>query len=129
MADEERELRPFSEWLGIQRKGKLAEELATALADVNRAVIDTGKPGSLTLTIKVKSAGDEVSVIVTDEVKAKLPEHDRGQSIFFVDEDGNAHRSQQTFEDLHPSTQPPLAAVREINPAATEVDAETGEVR
>ncbi len=120
--DDDRELKPFADWLAIQRKGTLASELALTLADLNRAVLATGKPGTITLTIKVKPAGDDVSVQVTDEVKAKLPEHDRGQSIFFVDDHGNPHRSQQVLDEVVPA--PRLA----IAPGGTAADTQTGEV-
>lgn len=120
--DDERELQPFANWLAIQRKGTLANELAEGLADLNTAVLATGKPGTITLTIKVKPTGDEVSVTVYDEVKVKLPEHDRGQSIFFVDEHGNPHRSQQVLDEVLPS--PRLS----IAPGGTTADPQTGEV-
>lgn len=119
--EDERQIKPFADWLALQRKGTLAGELATGLADLNRAVLDTGKPGTITLVIKVKPTGDDVSVSVTDEVKVKLPEHDRGQSIFFVDDHGNPHRSQQVLEA---PDHPRLTAV----PGASEADPQTGEV-
>lgn len=120
--DDDRELKPFADWLAIQRKGTLASELAEGMADLNRAVLETGKPGTITLTIKVKPTGDEVSVTVSDEVKVKLPEHDRGQSIFFVDEDGNPHRSQQVLDEVAPH--PRLS----IAPGGSATNTETGEV-
>ena len=120
--DDDRELKPFAVWLAIQRKGTLASELAEGMADLNRAVLETGKPGTITLTIKVKPTGDEVSVTVSDEVKVKLPEHDRGQSIFFVDEDGNPHRSQQVLDEV--AAHPRLT----IAPGGTAANIETGEV-
>lgn len=120
--DDDRELKPFADWLAIQRKGTLASELAEGMADLNRAVLETGKSGTITLTIKVKPTGDEVSVTVSDEVKVKLPEHDRGQSIFFVDEDGNPHRSQQVLDEA-------VAPLRlSIAPGGTAANSETGEV-
>lgn len=121
--EDTRELKPFADWLAVQRKGSLAAELAETLADVNRAVLETGKPGKVTLTIGVKPTGDEVSVIVTDKVTAAIPEHDRGQSIFFVDEHGNPLRSQQQL-DVEPS--PRLTAVP--GPGGVAADAKTGEV-
>jgi hypothetical protein len=122
---DDREIQPFANWLALQRKGTLANELATAMANVNQAVLETGKPGTITLTIKVKATGDEVSVSVTDEVKVKAPEHDRGQSIFFVDEHGNPHRSQQVLDE-QPANQPRLTAVTSAD--GTTTDPKTGEV-
>lgn len=120
--EDDRQLKPFADWLALQRKGSLANELAEALTTVNRAVVETGKAGSVTLTIKIKAAGDEVSVIVTDEVKSKVPEFDRGQSVFFVDEDGNPHRSQQVLDEATVD-HPRLTSV-----GGVVADAKTGEV-
>ncbi len=126
MADaEERQLKPFADWLAIQRKGSLAKELAEALAEVNLAVLETGKSGKVTLTISVKATGDDVSVTMTDVVTKKVPEHDRGQSVFFVDVDGNPNRSQQVF-DVDPTTRPKLTG---LDGGADPADRETGEVR
>lgn len=124
MADEERQHKPFAEWLAIQRKGSLARELAEKMAEVNRAVLETGKSGKVVLTISVKATGDEVSVTMTDLVKATIPEADRGQSIFFVDEVGDPHRSQQVFED--PAVRPRLTGLD--GGASDPADRETGEV-
>lgn len=118
--EDERQLKPFADWLALQRKGSLANELAEALADLNRAVLETGKAGSVTLTIGVKPTGDEVSVIVTDKVTSKVPEADRGQSIFFIDEDGNPLRSQQELDVKSP---------RLTSVGGVVVDAKTGEVQ
>lgn len=119
--EDARQIKPFADWLALQRKGTLASELAEGLADLNLAVLETGKAGTVTLTIKVASNGDDVSVTITDEVKVKLPVADRGKSIFFVDEHGNADRSQQQL-NVEPS--PRLTAV----PGASVADERTGEV-
>lgn len=124
MAEEQdRHIKPFADWLALQRNGKLAAELADRLAEVNRAVQATGKSGAVTLKVTVKPAGDDVSVIVTDTVTAKVPEFDRGMTVFFVDDDGNPHRSQQVLGE-HPANQPKLSAV----PGASPVNEQTGEV-
>lgn len=121
--EDDRQIKPFADWLALQRKGTLAAELAEGLADLNRAVVETGKAGTLTLTIAVKSNGDDVSVTITDKVAVKLPEADRGKSIFFVDEHGNAERSQQVL-NVEPS--PRLVGLP--GPGGTVADGQTGEV-
>ena len=117
----------LQEWLRIQRKGALMKELAAALAEVNLAVVDTGKAGKVTVTISVKSAGDDVSVIITDKVAKQVPEHDRGQSIFFVDEEGAPQRSQQVLTE-HPADQPGIPNLRAVPNGAQPVNPATGEV-
>ena len=56
------------------RKGRPVEEATMALADVVRAVDETGKEGSVTITLKIKPAkhgGPEKTLIC--DVKAKKP--------------------------------------------------------
>lgn len=76
----------FTAFLHEQRGGGLHGELTEKLIELVGAVMDHEKAGTLTLTVKVKPAeGSDRTVFVTDEVKAKIPEADRGSSLFFVD--------------------------------------------
>lgn len=119
---EETAVRPFADWLREQSKGQTHEELSDALYDLVARVMDTGKAGTLTLTIKVAPVkGNETgALVVSDEIKLRLPEHDRKASLFFPDKQGNLSRTdphQLTFESL-----------REVPPPAG-VDLETGEIK
>ena len=113
-------VRPFAAWLQEQSGGKTHIELGEGLHDLIAKVRDTGKGGSLTLTVKVKPLKDDIDVlIVTDEIKLNLPEHDRKASMFYPDEHGNLTRSdprQLTFDGL-----------REV-PAPPGVNTDTGEI-
>jgi len=85
--------RPFNGFLADQRGGALHAELTERLAEVTAAVIEHGKAGSLTLTIKIsQQKGAERAVIVADDLKVKVPAPERGESLFFADEDGNLSR-------------------------------------
>lgn len=113
-------IRPFADWLREQSSGDTHEELGESLHDLIARVRDTGKGGTLTLTVSVKPLKDDLNVlIVTDEIKLKLPEHDRKGSMFYADDNNNLTRSdprQLSFESL-----------REVpNPAG--VDTDTGEI-
>lgn len=112
--------RPFGDWLREQNRGRTHDELSDALFDLVARVKDTGKKGTLTLVINVEPLkGQEDMLTVSDEIKLKLPEHDRGASIFYQGDDGNLQRddpNQPTFESL-----------REV-PAPRGVDPATGEV-
>lgn len=105
---------PFAVFLQQQRRGLLHGELSDALHDLLAAVKDTGKPGSLTLQIKVKPAakGNAEQVLVSDLVVAKKPAVERPESIFFLDDSGNLSRSDPR--------QPELPGIREVprTPAA-----------
>jgi hypothetical protein len=80
-------LQAFGHWLHQQRRGALHEELSIKFAELNQAVMETGKPGTLTLTVTVKRAGKGIQFIVTDSIRTKLPENDPEPSFFFFDEE------------------------------------------
>jgi hypothetical protein len=83
------------------RKGRPVEEATTALADVVRAVDETGKEGSVTITLKVKPAkhgGPEKTLIA--EVKAKKPIAEIAPAVFFSDDDGDLHRVDPRQEEM-----------------------------
>ena len=83
------------------RKGRPVEEATMALADVVRAVDETGKDGSVTITLKVKAAkhgGPEKTLIA--EVKSKKPIADIAPAVFFSDADGDLHRTDPNQEEM-----------------------------
>ena len=110
------EVRPFATWLLEQSGGKTHEELSNALYDLVARVRDTGKKGTVSLTVTVGPLKGDIDVlVVSDEIKLRLPEHDRKASLFYPDGDGNLSRrdpNQLTFENLrevpegrvHPTT-------------------------
>lgn len=103
-AEPELEIRPFATWLIEQSGGKTHEELSAALYDLVARVRDTGKKGSVSLTVNVAPLKGDVDVlVVADEIKLRLPEHDRKASLFYPDKDGNLTRrdpNQLSFESL-----------------------------
>lgn len=104
-------VRPFADFLREQARGETHDELSVALQTLVAAVIDTGKAGSLSLTIKVKPLkGNSGAMEVEDAIKLNLPEHDRGASIFFSDKAHNLQRTdpaQLVFESLREAPAPP----------------------
>ena len=109
---EDQTVRPFADWLREQSKGLTHEELSDALRDLTARVVDTGKKGSITLTITIAPLkGDVGALVVADEIKLKLPEHDRAASLFYPDKHGNLSRSdpnQLSFDSLRevPAAEP-----------------------
>lgn len=120
-ADDEFYVRPFADWLREQSGGKTHEEMGVALYDLVQRVRDTGKKGTVTLTISVAPLKNDRDVlVVADEIKLRVPEHDRKASLFYPDKEGNLTRQdphQLTFESL-----------REVADVGT-VDTATGEIR
>jgi hypothetical protein len=101
--DEDGQVRPFADFLIEQAKGKTHGELSDNLNELVRRVQETEKTGTLTLTIKVAPLKSNPEVlVVTDEIKLRLPEHDRDGSLFYSDE-GNLVRdnpAQMAFDSL-----------------------------
>jgi hypothetical protein len=83
------------------RKGKPVEQATALLADIVRAVDETGMAGSVTIILTVKPAklgGSEKTLIA--EVKAKKPIAEIAPTVFFSDEDGDLHRVDPTQEEM-----------------------------
>lgn len=101
--------RSIAEVLRDLTGGQTYDVLNSALTDVVQGVLDTHKTGSITLTLKIKPNGEN-SVIITDEVKAKVPERSRGESVFYATAGGNLVREDPRQPDL------PLRAVAAASP-------------
>lgn len=101
------QIRPFADFLRDLAGGTTHDELSEAIWDLAARVRDTGKKGSVTLTILVEpTKGDTTMLTVSDEIKLKLPEHSRRPSVFFSDGQGNLSRSNPN--------QPELSGLREV---------------
>ena len=73
----------FAAWLTQQGRGTTNQELSEALRTLVKACIDTGKKGTLRLTVTVAPDGEHL--IVSDEIAVKCPEHNRPASVWFAD--------------------------------------------
>lgn len=86
--------RDFAAFLMDHRRGKTHDELSAALRDLVLAVEDTRKPGKITYTLTVKpQERTQGAVMVSDQIKCSLPEHDRSESIFFATPTGELVRN------------------------------------
>lgn len=85
---------PFDEWLPKHRHGGCLAEITEKMAEVAEAVMDTQKAGTITLKITLAplGKGNKRTVIVSDDVKAKVPEHDRDESMFYIGDRGQLLR-------------------------------------
>ena len=93
MADD-KQVRPFADWLMEQRQGLLHAELTDALNELVAAVNEHSKGGELVLRVKVKPAtkSSHGAVAVADDVMLKKPVGDRAEALFFVDKHSNLTR-------------------------------------
>ncbi|MBN8955040.1 MAG: hypothetical protein J0H17_00290 [Rhizobiales bacterium] len=94
-------MRPVTDVLREVRKGRAVDLASERLADLVRAVDETGKAGSITITLKVKpeKGGGSQKTIAVD-VKAKIPEIDLPEAVFFSDREGDLHRSDPTQQEM-----------------------------
>ena len=83
--------RLFTDVVGELGRGSTVADLTTKLAEVVVGVMETGKIGSLTLTLKIKPNGRD-SVFVIDDVKAKVPELPRSETLFIATAGGDLTR-------------------------------------
>jgi hypothetical protein len=85
----------FPETILQLNNGATVTELGEALESVVAAVRAAGKAGSITLTIKVAPASKKSTdvLMVESQVKTKLPEPERGMTIFYATEDNRLVRN------------------------------------
>ena len=91
--------KPFDHTLRELRFGECLDELSAEMSKLVAAVGNTGKAGSVTLTIKLKPAGGG-SVEVADDIKSKIPTLPKGSSIFFATPENNLVRNDPRQPDL-----------------------------
>jgi hypothetical protein len=112
--------RPILETLREVRHGALLNEMADELAQVVKAVADSGKAGALVLKLTVRPAGKGSvrTVVMEDDLTAKMPTPNKEVTIFFPTEDGTLSRTDpaQMPLGLRPAGPPPS------------IDPQTGEV-
>lgn len=94
----------FAAFLATVRP-KTVAEASEALRDLVGKVRDTGKKGTLTLTITVAPFEADSSVLtINDEIKVRAPEHTRKPALAWPDGRNNLSRSDPSamplFEDV-----------------------------
>lgn len=88
------QVRPFAHVLGEINRGAVADEAAAALAELVAAVRDTGRKGTVKLTITVAPfSGSEEVIQVTGTVDLKAPKPHQPASIFYADDTGSLSRN------------------------------------
>lgn len=98
--------RPAADILKEINRGTVHGDLSRAIADVTAAVVDRGKPGTVTLTIKIEPVKDsDCALTVTGSVTAKKPAAP-ATSLFYGDETGLLTRQDPRQQPLfdHPMT-------------------------
>jgi hypothetical protein len=92
----------FPETILQLNNGAAVAELSAALASVLAAVRESGKPGSIRFTVTVKPASKGVTnvVMVESQTKTKLPEPERGMTVFYLTDDNRLVRNDPRQQQL-----------------------------
>ncbi len=96
----------FSHTLNLLRGGEAQAELSERLDELIQACADTGKPGTLALTLKVKPNGKSGQYVLTDQIAAKTPQYPRADTLLFEDADGNLTREDPRQKKLELKSAP-----------------------
>jgi hypothetical protein len=90
----------FTATLGEIRKGRALNDLSSRLAEVIEAVREHGGAGSLTLKLEIKPVnGNGDQVLITDDIKTKVPQAKKQATLFFTDEGGALLRNDPRQRD------------------------------
>jgi hypothetical protein len=112
-------LRLITDILREIRKGRVVESASQDLQEVVRNVLDTGKAGSLTLTISVKPQGKgDNAVILGVKIATGIPKIDQPEGLFFANLDGDLLRDDPTQQRMF----------ADVNAPSTTFNPDTGEV-
>ena len=83
--------RPITDIMRDIARGHFVEQATAELQKIVLAVLEEGKPGTLTIKIKV-AKNDENQVFYDAEIDGRLPKQTLARTMFFVDNDGNSVR-------------------------------------
>jgi hypothetical protein len=90
----------FVRVLQTHAKGEMCNELAEAQRQCIEAVTLTGKPATMTITVKVMPAAKGAYAIEFAPTKVKLPVLERSRSLWYGDEEHNLHREDPRQKEL-----------------------------
>lgn len=113
MTERTKAIQPFDRILCQIQGGQLVDELTDELTAVLAAVQETGKTGSITLSLKITPQGGmNEQALITPSVKGTKPEKPRPWAIFFINQDHGLQR-----DDPYQETIPGLTPVSEATNA------------
>lgn len=96
------------------KRGDVLADLDAALKEITVAVALTGRPGTLTLKLKIKPDGtsnaESPLFAIEDDIGIKKPRKSRGVSRFFGDEEGNLLRTDPRQSELRLEAVPSTGA-------------------
>lgn len=107
----------FAQILATLGGGNVALSLDDKLTEVVEAVHANNKVGTLTLKLKVLPNGEN-GITIEEDISSKIPQPNRGKTLFFTDENGNLLRNDPRQGELF--TPKPVGGTGAIAGAETE---------
>jgi len=93
--------RPFFDTLREIRHGQILDDAADELSKAVRAVDETGKAAKLTIELPIKPAAKiPGTYVISDKVRAKLPELPVGETILYGTPEANLQARDPRQADL-----------------------------
>lgn len=82
--------RPITDTLRSLRGGVLIDEASEALAELVNAVMESGKPGKLTIELALtKASRNSGALVIRDKVTVKRPAEDAFETILYATPEGS----------------------------------------
>ncbi len=81
----------FADVMGQLAAGQVVEDLDNSLAEVARAVEESGKNGTVTIKLIIAANGDHMVTFDAD-INTKKPKASFGKTLFYTDAEGGLHR-------------------------------------
>lgn len=83
-------MKPITDTLRSLRGGVLIDEASEALSELVNAVMDSGKPGKLTLELTLtKASRNSGALVIRDKVTVKRPAEDAFETILYATPEGS----------------------------------------
>lgn len=99
----------FMDFLRAHRRGLTHDDLTDKLKELALAVMEEGRPGSMTITIALKPRAKGEGIDASVAINSKPPKEEPGSSIFFITPSGELVRDDPRQTDME---------LREIGPAS-----------
>lgn len=109
-------IRHFHDLICDLDEGKVEGQLTNEMHELVRAVGETGKSGTVTLTITVKKSGQMMAV--SSAVKTKLPKPALEITAFYSDEDGALRKDDPRQPPLRDLPLKPPTPIRTVGGGA-----------
>jgi hypothetical protein len=83
-------VKPITDTLRHLRGGVLVDEASDALAELVNAVMESGKPGKLTIELSLTKAGrGSGALVIRDKITVKRPAEDVFETILYATPEGS----------------------------------------